>query len=162
MKAGVEVTGLSDLQAQLENLSANLAAKTLARAALKAFKPVLESAKALVPVDTGLLRDSIRVKVVKPENPNATAVAVGLRIARGKGARASEVKGLRGSARKAAWRKSASWRWHFVELGTSSQAARPFLRPALNGNAHQVISLLRTELAAEISRAVKAKRKAKR
>ena len=31
-----------------------------------------------------------------------------------------------------------TWYWRFQELGTSRQAARPFLRPALNNNIDSV------------------------
>lgn len=155
MNVQLKVHGLDALQKQLQELSQGMAAKTLAKAARKAFKPVLEAAIARVPVDTGLTRDSLRIKVVKPSNPNATAVAVGLVIIVGKGARRSEIKGLRGSVREDAKRKSAHWRWHYIEKGTSSQAARPFLRPALDTNADRVVELLREELAKEIRRITK-------
>ena len=146
----VVVHGLDNLQAQLEGLSKGLADKVLAKAARKAFRPVLETAKQLVAVDTGLTRDSIRMKLVRL---GPTSVAVGLLLVPQDGARKSQTKGLRGSVRKAALRKSsAAWRWHFIELGTAFQDAQPFLRPALDSNAREVTELLRTELQAEINR----------
>jgi HK97 gp10 family phage protein len=150
VKVKMKLEGMSDLQEQLENLSQGLAAKTLAKATRKAFAPVLTTAKAYVPVDTGLLRDSIVQRVVKPKDPNATWAATGLKVTAAKGGRKSDLKGFRGSALKAAKRLSASWRWHFIELGTSKMAAKPFLRPALQTHADAVIDALKRDLARRI------------
>ena len=148
MTVSLKVLGLRELHEQLEQLGAELAAKVLARAARKAFLPVLTAAQALAPVDTGLLRDHIRIRVVRPESGDSV-VTVGLRVAAAPGA-------------KKHGRKTASphWRWHFVELGTSEMAARPFLRPALDQNAQAVVDLLREELARGIKRALKARARA--
>lgn len=143
----LKVHGLDALKAQLEELGAEAAGKELARAARKAFEPVLAAAQARAPIDTGLLRDSIKLAVVRPRGGDAV-VQVGLRIAPSKGA-----------AKLGRRTISAHWRWHFVELGTSKMAAKPFLRPALDGNAQQVLDTLRVELLKGIERALKRQRK---
>jgi HK97 gp10 family phage protein len=146
----LNVHGLKDLQMQLEELrDVELAAKTLASAARKAFKPVLEAAQSRAPVDTGVLRDSIKIAVKKPKNGDAVVV-VGLRIAKDKTA----------AARTGRKNADASWRWHFVELGTRFQGSRPFLRPALDGNAQAVVEALKTELAKGIQRVVRKRARA--
>jgi HK97 gp10 family phage protein len=43
-----------------------------------------------------------------------------------------------------------TWYWRLVELGTEKVPARPFLRPALENNAHAVTSTLITELSKNI------------
>ena len=141
----MKIEGLKDLHDQLEGLGAVLAAKVLAVAARKAFAPVLEDARNRVPVDTGLLRDGIRIQVQRPKSGDSV-VRVGLRIA--------AVKGAKKLGRRTA---SPHWRWHFVELGTSKMSARPFLRPALDGNAGAVVNNLKAELAAGIRRALRRK-----
>lgn len=143
----LKLQGLDALKAQLQELKAEAAGKALARAARKAFLPVLAAAQALAPVDTGLLRDSIKITVVRPQGGDAV-VQVGLRVAASKGA----VKLGRMTI-------SAHWRWHFVELGTSKMAAKPFFRPALDQNAQQVLDTLREELVKGLARAVKRQRK---
>jgi HK97 gp10 family phage protein len=142
----VEVRGLKDLQQQLLELGAELAQKTLAKAARKAFLPVLNAAIAKVPVDTGLTRDNIKITVAKPKKGDSVVV-VGLRIAK-----AAPRQRADGSMAK-----SPDFRWHFIELGVAAHgiAARPFLRPALDENADQVVSSLKEELEKAISQALK-------
>lgn len=143
-----KLEGLEGLKAQLEELKVQAAAKVLARAARKSFEPVLETARALVPVDTGLTRESIRLAVVRPKE-GGPVVRVGLRIAAAKGAQklGREVS------------LSPHWRWHFIELGTSKMAAKPFLRPALDQNAAKALEILKQELLAGIQRALRRQRK---
>ena len=138
----LELHGLEGLKAQLEELKAEAAGRAVARAARLAFKPVLATAQALVPVDTGLLRDSIKISVVRPGDGGAV-VHVGLSL-----------RPIKGAAKLGRRTASAHWRWHFVELGTRNMAAKPFLRPALDQNAQRVVDVLREELAKGIARAL--------
>jgi HK97 gp10 family phage protein len=139
-----KLTGLSDLEARLLDLGAELGQKTLAQAARKAFRPVLDAAKELAPIWSGALRDSIKLTVKKPKDGDAVVVA-GLYIGEAAGYDTGELPPAR--------------RWHFIELGTAHAAAHPFLRPALDGQASTVLDLLKTELTAAIGRAVKKKAK---
>lgn len=136
-----KLEGLEALKGQLEELEVQTAERALRRAARKAFEPVLATAQSLVPKRTGLLRDSIRVQVGRP-NGGEAVVQVGLRLAAAKGE-----GGLPPSAR-----------WHFVELGTAHMPAEPFLRPALDQNAQQVVDILRDEVAKGIARALRRQR----
>jgi len=136
----MRVDGLEAAKARLLELrDAALTAKVLSQAARKAFKPVIEAARQKVPVDTGLLRDSIRVTAKQPKRGD-TSIVVGLRIAAGGGG---------------GKRESAAWRWHFVELGTAKLPARPFLRPALDRNHQAVLELFKVELQKSIAKALK-------
>jgi HK97 gp10 family phage protein len=145
-------SGLRELERQLVALGANEGRKVLTRAARKAFRPVLEAAIAKVPVDTGLTRDNIKIRVEKPKGGEAV-VKVGLRIVRAKGGRE------RADGTKAT---SPHWRWHFIEGGVPAHgiAARPFLRPALDANAEAVVGTLREQLGKEIDRVLKKRAKA--
>ncbi len=141
MNVSFKVTGLDALQAQLDELGAEVAVRALARSARKAFEPVLEAAKSLVSADRGELREAISITTKKPSSGDAVVV-VGLKI--GKGA------AVAGSV-------SPSSRWHFVEFGTAHMPAHPFLRPAMDQNAEKVLELLKTELEKSITRALKRK-----
>jgi HK97 gp10 family phage protein len=44
--------------------------------------------------------------------------------------------------------------WRFIELGTSEQPARPFLRPALENNIDKVVSVFVDDLDKNIDRIV--------
>lgn len=142
--------GLKDLESELVALGANEGRKVLTRAARKAFAPVLEAARAAAPVDSGLTRDNLAIATQKPKD-GESVVNVGLRVGRSKGTR------IRKDGKKAT---SPHWRWHFIEGGTSSLAARPFLRPALDANAESVVGNLRGELRKVIDRVLKKRAKA--
>lgn len=75
-----------------------------------------DEARARVPVRSGATRDDIDYEVI---------------------ASGDEVVGYIGLRRKG---KSFWGRW--VELGTSKMAARPFLRPAVFGNADTIVKLI--------------------
>lgn len=171
----LEVQGLKELQDQLLELGAAVRArKALVRAARRALEPVLLNAQMRVPVDSGLLRDSLKLVVQRPKGGNAVLVA-GIKVAVGKGGgkkdRREALKGLGGpfskregrAAKRKVNRQSAHWRWHFVEVGTSSQPARPFLRPVFDAAAPWMIEAVKLELAKEIQKVLrKRKRKSKR
>ncbi len=139
-----QVLGLQALQDQLLEIGAELGQKTLAAASRRAFAQVIERAKGLVPVDSGALRDALRLRVVKPKGGD-TMVVVGMYVAATKG-NGKELPPAR--------------RWHFVELGTVHMPAHPFARPALDATAGSVLEDLKTELAAAIQRAMKRKARA--
>ncbi len=144
MNASFKIEGIDALKAQLEEIvGVELAVKALARAARRAFLPVLETARALATVESGDLRDAIQLTVKKPSSGDAVVV-VGLRIGKGRGAIDGD---------------PPSRRWHFVEFGTAKIAAHPFLRPALDRNATKVLQLLNAEVKAALDRAIRKARK---
>lgn len=150
----MKLEGLKALQAQLEELGSVGGQKVLARVARKAFVPVLEAAKAKAPVDTGLLREAIKLGVAKPKSGRAV-VAVGLVITKGKHGKLR--KHMTKAARKQSIATDPSARWHFVEKGTAKMPAKPFLRPALEENEARVVETFRDELDKAIKRALKRK-----
>jgi HK97 gp10 family phage protein len=145
-----KLDGLEDLKGQIAGLEAEVAAKAIALAARRAFAPVLEAARALVPVDTGLTRDHIVIARQKGGD-DGTVVRVGLKV-----------KAFKGAAKLGRKTSSPHWRWRFIELGTVKMPAHPFLRPALDQNASEVLAILREELAKSIARALRRQHKGKR
>lgn len=156
----LQVKGLDALHAQLRELGAELGLKTLAAAARKAFKPVLDDAKAMVPVDSGELRDSLKLSVVKPKGGDLTVV-VGIRIGKGTGAKQARLAAAAFGEGQSRGLPPAA-RWHFIELGTAELAPHPFLRPALDHNAGAVLEALKTEIAKGIAKALRARAKGAR
>jgi HK97 gp10 family phage protein len=108
-----------------------------------------------VPFDSGALRDALMIATNKPGEGD-TIVAAGIAIGKGTGTKQAQVAA---AAFGEGQSKSlpASRRWHFVELGTSNQAAHPFLRPAIDQNASNVVELLAKEIDAGIQRAIRRK-----
>ena len=99
-----DIQGLKELSKNVEKLSKSFARTTLRTALRNAASPVRKEARALVPVGTGDLKGAIRAKVTVTKAGDGYADV---------GFDRDEFHGL------------------FVELGTSQQRARPFLRPAL-------------------------------
>lgn len=147
----VTIHGLSALNAQLTELGAELAAKALAQAARRAFKPVLDEAKRLVPRDTGALADSLLLAVVRKDE---NTLAVGIKIGRGRGSKQARLAAAAFGEGQLEGLPPVR-RWHFIELGTSRTPAHPYLRPALDSNASVVIELLKKELRVSIEKALK-------
>jgi HK97 gp10 family phage protein len=151
-RVSVEVKGLGKLLDQLNKLQAELAAKVLAQAGRKAFKPVLDAAKAMAPKDSGDLADSLKLSVVKPTSENGV-LKVGIKIGVGRGSKQAKIAAAAfGEAQSKALPPAR--RWHFIELGTSKQAAHPYLRPALEHNSGEVLELLKGELQKAIFKVV--------
>ena len=102
-----KIEGLDELSEQVDQLKASFGRTTLRTALRNAVKPVLKLAKAKVPVASGRLKRSLasRASVTK------SGFGVGDVFARRGG-------GYEG------------YHAHLIELGTSTQRARPFLRPA--------------------------------
>lgn len=158
-----ELQGVAELQQQLLALGAIQARKTLARAVRKALKPVLDEMQRRAPVDTGLLRDSLKLTIKRPKS--GAVLVAGIKVAVGKGGGVKDIAKAAGNmlltakgkkvARKKAWRNSAHWRWHFVEFGTKHKAARPFIRPTFDRNVPAMLQALKTDLAKEIAKTIK-------
>lgn len=146
----VEIHGVSELHKKLMELeNTALSVKVIAAAMRKAFKPVLEAAKGMVPVDEGLLRESMTLTLRKSKGGT---IQVGIRI--GGGARSKQAAAA-GAAFGGGSALPPARRWHFIEFGTADLAAHPFLRPALDSSADQVLSLLKDELAAGLRKVTK-------
>lgn len=145
--------GLEGVREQLAAVDSNLAAKALGQALRVAFKPVLEMAKQLVPVDTGELRDSLQLAVVKPGGGD-TVIAVGIIIGKGTGAKQAKIAAAAFGEGQLETDPPAR-RWHFIELGTIHVKAHPYLRPALDANAQGVLDTIKDLLAQKIAAAIK-------
>ena len=105
VQIGVEITGLKELSRNVGQLSKSFSRTTLRTALRNAAKPVRTRAKANVAVDQGDLRRDIKSKATVRRDGSGYA----------------DVGFLR-----------RSFHGHFIELGTSTQPAQPFLRPALD------------------------------
>ena len=62
---GFKVSGIRELETALAGFKKSTARSILERALKRAAGPILEAAKSLAPVDTGALKNSIKLKVVR-------------------------------------------------------------------------------------------------
>ena len=133
----IRVTGLSELQAFLDQLPAKIEANIMRGALRAAAKPIKDTAKSLAPVGepvdankrryklyAGALKDSIRIsgRIDKRDGKITAAVKAG-----------GKTKG------------ADVFYAHFIEFGTRPRennagvSPRPFMRPALDGQAENAI-----------------------
>lgn len=153
--AKLNVRGLKEVQKQLEQVAAETQAKVLRGAMRDAMQPVLEDAKARVPRDTGATAEGLVLGSAKVNG--SSAIAVGIQIVNNS-ARQKQTN-MAAAAFGEAQSKSLppSRRWHFIELGTAHQAARPFLRPALIRHAAGVVARLAHAVSERVRKALKKK-----
>ena len=102
-----KITGLDKLNRNIARLSKAMRDEALKDALEAAAEPVLEYAENKVPVDEGDLRDALEIS--EPEVRNAEGVI-----------------------RVFVNSEDGVFYGHIVELGSSHQAAQPYLRPALS------------------------------
>lgn len=172
MKAVFKIEGLQGLEDALKELieatSSSTGKRVLMRALADAAQPIADHAQQLVAVDTGELRNSIRVytssvntvgkseyrAVLKSGGSKAEAVAA-LRDARREAGPSSTVEVAVGPAgfARAAW----------IEFGTEKMAPRPYMRPAWDAGKDQVVNDIGPSIASHIDKAAQraARRKAR-
>jgi HK97 gp10 family phage protein len=136
----MKVEGLRELEAALKNLEKETP-RILAKALREPMEQVLEDAKALVPEDTGALRDALDLSPVRRANARRASMAdalseVGLRI--------KHVRGPDG-------RRPRSY-WHLVEFGTAFSAAKSFIRAAFDQNTARLLAGFKAITRAELDK----------
>jgi HK97 gp10 family phage protein len=140
-KIKARITGLEQIRQRLSMLAVAMQKRILRKAIAAAARVVLREAKLLCPAESGLLRKSLGY-TVKVYRGGAVVVAI---IGPRMGFKREVVIGNKGAAimgtKKAEkilagggdieTRNPVKYA-HFAELGSKHQAARPFLRPALD------------------------------
>ena len=113
------IADINELDRMLEQLPKKLRNKGARKATREAAKIVLEDARRLVPVDTGQLESSLKVRARKRSRRNKGTV----------GHSVTTSEGLF---------KGEEFYGGFIELGTSKFEGDPFLRPAIWGNQQRI------------------------
>lgn len=124
--AHLDFSGMLDLDKELELLS-KAESRTVLRQAVRAGAAVIQSeARNRAPERTGKLKRNIFIINGKGGATEATA---GIHV------RGMNPSGTNSDNSKKATRKSNSFYWRFIELGTSKFPAVPFIRPAFDSKA---------------------------
>lgn len=161
----VSVSGLKELDAALGELSKSGARGVLRRALSKAAEPMRAAAERNAPERTGALKKSI---IVTSKVDNKAGKAEYAAVMKGGGSKAQAVGALRDARREkgigesfaevfmgpAKSGKRASIKAMVQEFGSVKQGAQPYMRPAFDGEAHNVIGKIKDELSTEIGKAV--------
>jgi HK97 gp10 family phage protein len=136
-----EITGLKELDTALKELPRGVRNRMIRKGMKEAAQPVLDMAKSMAPVDTGKLRDKMRIYSARLGRKQRK-VSTGATIS---------------------WPKSKTSPGKYAainEYGGSGRPARPFLRPAVAAatpQVKQVFKQIMTRLVAEAAKEVKAK-----
>lgn len=129
-----DIKGADELLRRMRALPAKFAKRGARRAARRAMIPVRDSARsAAKQFDDPSTPKQIWKEIVIAESSRQSKQVGGIVMR----------VGVRGGARKTG--DNVFW-WRFLELGTERIRARPFLRPALEGQASSVSDTLTREL----------------
>lgn len=133
----VRIDGLKDTLRALDDLGGKLRGRVLRKALQASQKPLVQAARARVPVRTRTLRKSLGAKVKIYREGHGVAVT---------GPRVSIVGEYRG--RKVRPAKYA----HLVEHGTVRAAAHPFLEPASQSSQGAMLTAMTRVIQGELAR----------
>ena len=154
-----EAIGVKALHDKLLELADLGTAKKELRAAVRyAIRPMVKTARSMAPRDTGDLQVSIGGGTIVPKTGDVV-ISAGVRIAGRKivGEVAETITFEDGSTMD--WvvkrNRSAAWRWHFAEFGTVKQMAHPFLRPAFDQHAEDMVTRFKEALGKAIVKIAK-------
>ena len=139
----VSVDNADRLMQRLTMFPATVQKKIARSAARKAAKPLLAKAKQFAPVDTGTLRDSIKIRGLKRLKKNRGKVGVSVAVGKG-------------------WYLGKTFYAAFIEFGTNRMEAQPFLRPAAKAVRKEVRDVWRNEMHKALTLAVNDVKKIKR
>ena len=128
VEVGSDIKGLKELAKNSGKLKKSFASTTLRTALRNAAQPVRRRARAKVPIDEGDLKK---------------AIAINAKVDR-KGEGFADV----------GFRKDQAFYGGFVELGTSTQQAQPYLRPALEEAEGEITDAFIGALNATIAKAL--------
>lgn len=144
MADDIQIEGLQELERKLLEIESKAGEKELRKALSFSVNPVVKAAKERVPVKTGGLRQAISKFLRKGKNKNVASVFVGIREKNAKAvslANQGRSKPIRGV-----------FYGHIVEKGYGRQSPQPFLRPALDQEATNVVKRFRDKLKENIDR----------
>ncbi len=165
----VRIDGLRELDRALSELPRATARNVLRRVLMKRAQPMVDTARQLVPVDSGQLRDSIAISTKLGTKAGKSEFAAAMRAGLGKEA---ALQAMRDARRAASGQGSFAEIYvgpgrmphaHMVEFGTSKMAPRPYLRPAWDAHKNGILDGIKDDLWSEIQKAAarRARRRAK-
>jgi len=133
----VEIKGVKELLHSLKQFPQNIQKNVITGAIRAGCKPIVNSAKSYVPVDSGNLKKSIGI--VKRKSRDKTKIRFSVTPRR---------KG-----------KYDGFYAHIVEFGTSKMAAQPFMRPAYESQDNESIDEVKKYMAKRIDKEILKARK---
>lgn len=127
-----EIKGLKELSKALKAFPENIQNNILNSAIRAGIVTIQKEAKKNVPKREGILKKAIVIKKRRPKNKNMIKYQLGIR---------------QGS-------KDDAYYGHIVEFGSSKMEAKPFMRPALESKADEVINEVRKKMQQRIDKEI--------
>lgn len=163
MSFTVSVSGLSELDKALGELPKATARNVLKRTLDKAAQPIVDTAKQLVPVKTGNLRDTIIASTRIRNRVGAAEYSAAMRAGLGKAAAGAalrqarrDAKGTGSFAELFVGPSTGAIRYaHIVEFGSVKDSPQPYMRPAWDGEKAKALDIIKAELGNEIIKAAR-------
>lgn len=152
----IQVEGLKELQRYLHQLPQEIQKRPLRSAVAAGAKVIADAAINNAPQgETGNLRKSIyRYRSRSQSATGKETFLVGVR--KGKAKFRDNARNRRlGRVGKTYQTQGEAYYWRFIEFGTSSQTARPFLRPAFERNKEDAVNVMKNRLRQSIEQQAK-------
>jgi HK97 gp10 family phage protein len=143
----IRLEGAQSLNALLDGLPKKIANKILREALKKGGKIIQADAKARAPVDTGLLRRSITVRKGKRKRKGSQSVVIFPDVKKFEGK-----VNLGAGSNNRVTQSRGDFYAPYVEFGTSTRTAQPFMRPAFESKKAQALAIVRKEVTAAVTR----------
>ncbi len=144
----IEMLGAKEIEEALRNFGPMLQGKkgypkNMVRNASRAMaNKAKENAESRVPVDTGRLKRAITIKLLSARYRDVVT-------ARGDSAEFYYLGAKKGKTRDD---ETGAWYAKFVELGTDSRQAKPFLRPAVEEHTAQLNNIFKIKMSGALAK----------
>ena len=149
MATRIKITGFKELRARAAKLDQRLQRRVYGAAVRAGGKVVVEAAKAAVPVRTG----SVKRSLVHRANSKPSKGLFGVKVTVKGGEKSSARVASRGGSKGKSYQPDAVERYYrFTELGTKHHPAQPYLKPALDGSAGEVLEAVKRVLGEGLER----------
>lgn len=152
----IKLTGFSDLEKKLREFGPNVEKAGQRQATAAGAKIAVDAAKAAESshTKTGLLQRNIRAFRRRSTQPGTIIYGIGVRRADKAKRYANNPRNKAlGRAKKKYLQDGPAFYGRFLEMGSSKQPARPWLRPSFIGNIDNMIDRIRDVLSKAIDRA---------
>ena len=149
MATRIEITGFKELRRRIATLDTRLQRRVYGAAVRAGGKVLVDAAKAAVPVRTG----AVKASLVHRASSKPSKGLFGVKVTVKGGARSSDRVAHRKGHEKKDYQPDAVERYYrFTELGTKHHPAQPYLKPALEGKAGEVLNVVKRVLAEGLER----------
>jgi HK97 gp10 family phage protein len=148
----VDIKGLKELQAALNQLPREVQKRPLRAAVSAAAKVIQDEAKRRAPIDTGNLRKAVyRTRSRSGSGAGQETFLVAVKKGKAEYANTARNRRLNRVGKKYQTQGEAYY-WRFLEFGTAKMAAKPFLRPAFENKKQMAVDVLKQKLGDAITK----------